>query len=166
MDLFRWFLGEVSDVSCMISTQYFHEQPMEDNGMATFRMHNGATASLHSSMTQWKNLFSFEIFGEDGYVLVDGLGASYGVESLSFGKRDFTAPFSTRTTEYRGGDKSWDVEWKDFAEAVREGRQPTIGGVADGIEALRLTLACYESDRARRFVAMDEIVTASAMKAA
>jgi len=157
IDLFRWFFGEITDVACMTSTQYFSEQPMEDNGMATFRMANGATASLHSSMTQWKNLFSFEVFGEDGYAIVEGLGGSYGTESLTWGRRDFTAPFSHTTIEYRGGDSSWAAEWKEFATAVREGRQPSIGSVADGVEALRITLACYESNRSRRFVKVDDI---------
>lgn len=156
IDLFRWFFGEIQDVSCMTSIQYFTEQSMEDNGMATFRMANGATASLHSSMTQWKNLFSFEVFGEDGYAIVEGLGGSYGTESLTWGRRDFTAPFSHTTIEYRGGDSSWAAEWKEFAAAVRSGRQPAIGTVADGVQALRATLACYESNRTRRFVSVGD----------
>jgi len=41
--------------------------------MAIFRTASGAMASLHASLTQWKNLFYFEVFGEDGYVIVEGL---------------------------------------------------------------------------------------------
>ena len=80
--------------------QYFKEQSLEDNGMAIFRMQSGATASLHSSLTHWKNLFHFEVFGQDGYVAVEGLGASYGTEKLIFGKKDFEAPFNYHITEY------------------------------------------------------------------
>jgi predicted dehydrogenase len=155
IDLFRWFLGEIVDVSCMTSIQYFHTQSLEDNGMAVFRTAGGATASLHSSMTQWKNLFSFEVFGEDGYAMIEGLGGSYGLERLTWGKRDFTAPFSHTTIEYRGGDSSWNAEWRDFAQAVREGRQPTMGTVQDGAAALKITLACYQSNAERRFVTLD-----------
>ena len=155
IDLFRWFLGEIVDVSCMTSIQYFHTQSLEDNGMAVFRMAGGATASLHSSMTQWKNLFSFEVFGEDGYAMIEGLGGSYGLERLTWGKRDFTAPFSHTTIEYRGGDSSWNAEWRDFAQAVREGRQPVMGTVQDGAAALKITLACYRSNAERRFVTLD-----------
>jgi predicted dehydrogenase len=154
IDLFRWFLGEIADVSCMISTQYFKAQPLEDNGMAVFRMSNGSTASLHSSMTQWKNLFSFEVYGEDGYAMVEGLGGSYGVEKLTCGKRDFTAPFSHTTVEFRGGDNSWAAEWRDFTQATREGKQPTMGTVQDGMEALKIALACYRSSSERRFVSL------------
>jgi predicted dehydrogenase len=153
IDLFRWFLGEISDVSCMTSIQYFKTQSLEDNGMAVFRMAGGATASLHSSMTQWKNMFSFEVYGEDGYASVEGLGGSYGLEKLTWGRRDFSAPFSHTTVEFRGGDSSWAAEWQDFAKAANAGRQPAMGTVEDGVEALRITLACYHSSKERRFVA-------------
>ena len=42
------------------------------------------TAPLHVSCTEWKNSFSFEIYGRDGKLHVDGLGGSYGVERLAF----------------------------------------------------------------------------------
>ena len=119
IDLFRWFLGEVAEVACMTGTQYFKDQPLDDNGMAVFRMASGAMASLHTSLTQWKNTFSFEVFGEDGYLTVEGLGASYGTEKLIAGRRDFSAPFQDTITEYRGGDISWREEWKEFAPGDR-----------------------------------------------
>ena len=68
IDLFRWFLGEVAEVACMTGVRFFEKQTLDDNAMAVFRMASGALASVHSSLTQWKNLFSFEVFGEDGYL--------------------------------------------------------------------------------------------------
>jgi predicted dehydrogenase len=152
IDLFRWFLGDIAEVVCMTSQQYFTDQPFEDNAMALFKSVGGSTASLHSSLTQWKNMFSFEIFGEDGYATVEGLGASYGTEQLTVGKRHFTAPFAHTTTEYRAGDSSWAAEWADFSQAVCDGRPLSCGDVYDGYQALRVTLACYESSRTNRFV--------------
>lgn len=152
LDLFRWFLGDIREISCMTSLQYFTKQPMEDNGMVMLRTAAGTTASVHSSLTQWKNLFSFEVFGEDGYAIVDGLGGSYGTETLTVGRRDFAAPFQHTTTEYRGGDPSWGLEWADFVDAMQARRQPENGSVEDGYQALLATLACYESDRTKRFV--------------
>ena len=87
--------------------------------MAIFRMTSGAMASVHSSLTQWKNVFSFEVFGEDGYLRVEGLGASYGTEKLIAARRDFSAPFQDTITEFRGGDISWREEWKEFTRADR-----------------------------------------------
>ena len=155
IDLFRWFLGEIAEVTCMTGTQYFTKQTLEDNGLAVFRTRQGALASLHASLTQWKNQFSFEVFGEDGYVTVEGLGASYGTEKLVFGKRDFNAPFNDHVTEYRGGDISWRAEWKEFKDAIAEGRPP-LGDGEDGLAAMRVALAAYDAEKQRRVIRIDE----------
>jgi len=149
IDLFRWFLGEIVEVSCMSGIQFFREQPLDDNGMAIFRTERRAMASLHASLTQWKNQFSFEVFGEDGYIMVEGLGASYGTEKLVFGKRDFNLPFNDHVTEYRGGDRSWSAEWQEFMSAIREGRPP-IGNEHDGFAAMRVALGAYEAEKQKR----------------
>jgi predicted dehydrogenase len=151
VDLFRWFLGEVTEVVCMTGVEYFKKQVLDDNGMAVFRMHSGALASVHSSLTQWKNLFSFQVFGDDGYLSVEGLGASYGTEKLILGRRDFTAPFQDTITEFRGGDSSWRDEWKEFTQAIAERREP-IGNGHDGLAAMRIALAAYHSEKIGSFV--------------
>jgi len=85
-DLFRWFLGELEEVYGNTST-YFWNMDVEDNAFALFKTSIGQTALMHTSWTQWKNKFSFEIFGESGYLIVEGLGGSYGTETLRIGKR-------------------------------------------------------------------------------
>lgn len=149
IDLIRWFMGEIAEVSCMTAVHYFREQKLEDDGLALFRTASGGTASLHTSLVQWQNLFSFEVFGSDGYARVEGLGAAYGTEHLYLGRRDFSAPFQDHVIQYRGGDISWREEWREFTAAIREGREP-IGGARDGVEAMRVALACYEAERQHR----------------
>jgi len=151
IDLFRWFLGEITETVGMTSRRFFTGQPMDEDGMALFRMDTGATATLHSSLTQWKNLFSFEVFGRNGYAIIEGLGGSYGTEHLMIGKRDFTAPFNESVTEYRGGDISWKEEWKEFTAAISEGREPLGNGI-DGRKALEIALATYESEKTRKII--------------
>jgi len=153
IDLFRWFLGEIEEVACMTAVHYFRKQELDDNGMALFRCAGGATAMMHASLTQWKNLFSFEVFGEDGYVVVEGLGASYGTERLMVGRRDFTAPFRDEVTEFRGGDRSWREEWREFTAAVKEGRAP-LGDGGDGLAAMRVALTAYRAERERAVLAV------------
>lgn len=146
IDLFRWFLGEFREVVGFRETYHWPIEPLEDNAFSLFRTDSGVIASLHSSLTQWKNTFSFEIFGRDGYILVEGLGGSYGTERVTIGRRDFTAPFGDRTIEYRGPDRSWHEEWREFVAAVEGGSQ-ALGSGKDGQEAMRLVLATYESAR-------------------
>jgi predicted dehydrogenase len=153
IDLIRWFMGELAEVACMTATHYFREQPLDDDGFAIFRTTAGGTASLHTSLVQWQNLFSFEVTGEDGYARVEGLGATYGTEMLYLGKRDFTAPFQDQVIQYRGGDVSWRDEWREFAAAIRENREP-VGGAKDGLAALKIGLAAYEAERQKRTLAI------------
>ncbi len=119
--------------------------------MAIFELESGANASLHTTLTQWKNTFQFEVFGDDGYIIVDGLGSSYGTEKLIFGKRDFTGPFSDQITEFRRGDISWREEWIEFTNAIKEGRQP-IGNGDDGLAVMRIALASYESQKTKKMI--------------
>ena len=155
IDLIRWFMGEISEVACMTSTHYFKDQPLEDDGFAIFRTASGATASLHTSLVQWQNLFSFEVFGEDGYIRVEGLGGGYGVEKLYLGKREFDLPFQDTVIQYRGADNSWRDEWKEFSLAIKEGREP-IGSGLDGVQAMRVGLAAYEAERLKRVLDISE----------
>jgi predicted dehydrogenase len=85
-DLFRWFLGELEEVYGNTPT-YFWNMDVEDNAFALFRTGKNQIALLHTSWTQWKNRFTFEIFGEAGYLIVEGLGGSYGTETLRIGRR-------------------------------------------------------------------------------
>ena len=151
IDLFTWFMGEIHEVTSMTGIQYFKNQPLDDNGMAIFRMNTGATVSIHASLTHWKNLFNFQVFGEEGYIEIDGLGSSYGTEKLIFGKRDFEAPFNYHVTEFRGGDKSWSSEWNEFSSAIKEEREP-LGNGYDGLSSLRVALGSYEAEKLGRVI--------------
>ena len=152
IDLFRWFLGEPTEILAMIETNYWNIRPLEDNAFVLLRWPHGQVASLHSTVTQWRNLFSFEITGKDGYGVVAGLGGGYGSEQAILGRRDFSAPFSEQVIEYRGEDRSWHEEWKEFMSAVVQRREPQ-GSAIDGLRALQIVNAAYASDRERKSLA-------------
>ncbi len=151
LDLSRWFLGDFQEVCAMLQTAFWDIAPTEDNAFALLRSQSGAVASLHASWTQWKNLFFIEVFGQDGYIRTEGLGGSYGQEKAILGYRDFSKPFTEEIIEFRGEDRSWLDEWQEFASAIREDREP-LGNGADGLEALRLAEAIYQSTSIGRTV--------------
>jgi predicted dehydrogenase len=150
LDLARWFFGDFSEVGAMLTTSYWPIVPLEDNAFVLLRTAAGQVVQLHASWTEWRNLFSLELFGREGYVRVEGLGGSYGTEIAALGRRDFAAPFSERIIEYRGEDPSWRNEWAAFRAAVVEG-QPPGTCAQDGLAALALVArVCEAADETAR----------------
>jgi predicted dehydrogenase len=107
--------------------------------------------SVHSSLTQWTNLFEFEVYGKKGSLSIEGLGASYGVEKLVVSLHDPTGPFSHQTIEYRGGDVSWKAEWQEMVRAMRDGDEP-LGSGRDGLRAMEIVQGIYDAAKSGRAV--------------
>jgi predicted dehydrogenase len=85
IDLSRWFMGDFPQVAGAAHT-YYWDMPVDDNGFLMLQNRDRKTAFLHVSCTEWKNLFSFEIYGKKAKLHIEGLGGSYSVERLSFYK--------------------------------------------------------------------------------
>lgn len=142
IDLSRWFLGDFTVIDGHAAT-YFWNCPADDNCFLSLRTAAGQTAWLHASCTEWKNLFSFEIFGRCGKLQIDGLGGSYGTERLTFYRMlPELGPPETTAWEYPFPDDSWRLELDDFRTAV-EHRQPPCGGLADAQAALTIVETIY-----------------------
>lgn len=124
IDLSRWFLGDFSDVQGFAHTYYWN-MPVDDNGFLILKNDKQQVAFLHASCTEWKNLFSFEIYGRDGKIDINGLGGSYGVERLAYYKMlPQMGPPETTIWEYPMADNSWDVEFEEFLQDIKLNRQP------------------------------------------
>ncbi len=121
IDLARWFAGDFADVQGRLSTSFW-DMPVEDNAFMSLRARSGAAAWLHASWTEWKNLFSFEVFGRTGKLQVDGLGGSYGPEQLTFYRMlPQMGPPQTSVFNFPGEDHSWEAEIEDFARRIASG---------------------------------------------
>lgn len=146
IDLSRWFLGEFTHTRGYAHT-YFWDMPVEDNGFITLQTAQQQTAWLHVSCTEWKNLFSFEIYGREGKLAIDGLGGSYGVERLSYYKMlPQMGPPETTVWEYPGEDLSWEKETADFLAAIQHGK-PLTAGLQDARAVLGIVDTIYKDSR-------------------
>lgn len=144
IDLARWFLGDFAVIQGFTHT-YFWEMPVEDNAFFLLRTPADQVAFLHATWTEWKNLFSMEIYGRQGKLEVTGLGGSYGTERLAhYHMRPEMGPPDTVIYEYPQSDTSWDLELAEFLEDIRLGREPRPG-LADAQAALRIIEQVYES---------------------
>lgn len=143
IDLASWFLGSFPTVEGHAAT-FFWDMKVDDNAFLSLRTAKGQTAWLHVSCTEWKNMFSLEIYGRDGKLAVDGLGGSYGTERLTYYKMlPQMGPPETQTWEYPAGDDSWAAETRAFAEEIRQGRTPSPG-LQEGIRTLEIVESIYK----------------------
>jgi predicted dehydrogenase len=146
IDLSRWFLGDLTVDYAAVPTLFWDMQA-DDNCFMALRSKSGQLAWLHASWTEWKNTFSFEIFGRDGKVVIDGLGGSYGQERLTFYRMlPQMGPPETTVFNYPGQDQSWRTEFEDFVAAVNEGHRP-CGDILDAVANLAIVGEIYRKYR-------------------
>ena len=132
----------MTDVSGVAGT-FFWDMPVEDNGFVCSKHAGGQVGWLHASCSEWKNLFSLEIYGRTGKLHIDGLGGSYGVERLAYYRMlPQMGPPETTIWEYPGEDSSWTAEFRDFEKAVANERG--VGATLDdAVAALEVVGAVY-----------------------
>lgn len=124
LDLSHWLAGPLPLHSALLRT-HFWETPVEDNaalmlGEASSR--SGPWALLHVSWTEWKNLFSLELYCRTAKIQVDGLVRSYGPQRIRiYGMRPELGPPDLQEIAYPDEDRSWEHEWANFAAAIKAG---------------------------------------------
>lgn len=143
IDLSRWFLGDFCEVQGFAHT-YYWDMPVDDNGFMLLKTEKKQTAFLHASCTEWKNLFSMEIYGRDGKLDLSGLGGSYGIEKLTWYRMlPEMGPPETTSWEYPMADDSWSVEMAEFYDDIRLNRSPPAG-LDDAYAALKIIEQIYK----------------------
>jgi len=149
LDLFLYLGGDFDAVQASVSNLYW-KLDVEDNVFATLENEKtGMAASLHSTMTQWRHLFSLEIFLEKGYLVLNGLKTStntYGDEVLTIARNRTKAPSATWKDEEDitcHTDESWKAEIREFFSAIREGRKVYTGHSGDALKLARIIDEIY-----------------------
>jgi len=156
LDLLLLFCSDFDEVKAFSSNQYWNFD-VEDNVFAIFRNRRGQTASLHSTMTQWRHLFSLEIFLERGYMVINGILSSSGAYTNAYAKEELTvalnrspAPQAKHTHEERlvfDQDFSFAREVDEFVGAIRNNSPIRVGGIEDAEKLMALVGRIYENDQ-------------------
>jgi predicted dehydrogenase len=143
IDLASSFLGEFSTVNGHAAT-YFWNAQVDDNAFLSLRTAGGQTAWLQVSSTEWKNLFSFEIYFKRAKLHIEGLGGSYGMERLHYYKMlPEMGPPETIIYEFPRTDNSWALELDELLEDIRLKRTPHPG-LREGRRVLEIVEEIYE----------------------
>jgi len=153
LDLFIYLSGEFDEVKAYVSNLYW-KLDIEDNVFAILKnTKTGVVASLHSTMTQWRHLFSLEVFLDKGYMVLNGLkttSGTYGDEVLSIAKNRTTAPAATWRDEERiiyQTNTSWRSEIDHFFNAIINDEDITIGSSLDALNVMKTIDMIYKNGR-------------------
>lgn len=149
LDLFLMLADDFEEVQAFVSNLYW-KLDVEDNVFAMFRNRNGVVASLHSTMTQWRHLFSLEVFLEKGYIVINGLltnSGTYGEEIMTVTKNRTTAPTATWSDEKHfrfAVNNSWASEIKHFFDCIEWNKTVQMGTSQDALKLMRLVDKVYQ----------------------
>jgi len=151
IDLSLWFSDDIKSVFSTLSTQYW-EIDVEDNAFLQLKSIKGVDIQLHASWNYRKNVFVFEIYGKDGYLKINGLGGSYGEETLEIGRRNVNGGVpDIETIKYNKEDVSWKEEWSHFKSSIKHEYTP-LGNDIDGAKANKIIDAAYESSSKNKII--------------
>lgn len=146
IDLSRWFLGDLDVAKSFVHT-YYWDMPVDDNAFLMLKSPKDQVAWLHVSCTEWKNTFSYEIYGETGKLHIEGLGGSYGVEKLYYYKMlPQMGPPETTIWEFPFPDNSWNLELEEFIQSIELQKEPE-GNIQDAKKALDIVKRVYDESK-------------------
>jgi predicted dehydrogenase len=147
LDLTHWIAGPLPLHSALLRT-HFWDGEVEDNAALLLGAAEDRTSSwamLHVTWTEWKNMFSLEIYCRTAKLQVDGLVGSYGPQRLRiYRMRPELGPPDTEEIRFGDEDVSWRAEWEHFAAAVTDGAD-MMGGLGDAHYAWSCVEDAYAS---------------------
>ena len=151
LDLFLHFAGDFDEIHSIVSNLHWKMDGLEDNVFAIMRnTESGISASLHSTMTQWRYLFSLEVFLQKGSLILNGLKTSSGV----YGDEELAIKYN------ESGDKSgnirheeiikyetnnsWNSEIREFFDAISENKHISNGNSEQAYQLMEAIDRIYQ----------------------
>lgn len=155
LDLFRFFSDDEFDCLVSYMDAIFWDIENEDNAVLILKSKKGILSTLHSSANQWRHKFLLEMTFENGYINLDGIlssTGSYAPEKLIFGYRDLediskAMGKPNENISHFETDDSWQLELKEFIEAIRGNSVLNHGTLNDAIEIMKLMDSIYENKK-------------------
>lgn len=149
VDLMSYLANGFDGAQAVLSDSFLGIDGVEDNGFITlFSRKSKISASIHSTITQWRYLFSLEIFLEQGSMILNGLRTNsgrYGEEILTI-KPNLKCTAYTNDQEYKYSENSsWRQELDEFISACKQGKQYPFARFDDAVETTKLVDLIYNN---------------------
>ena len=123
LDLMCYFADGFDEVQSIITNNMWNIDGIEDNAFLNlYNSKRNISASLHSTMVEWRHIFSLEVLLERGYVALNGLktpSGSYGKEVLTICDDKHSKSDINKSTiiEFKNNN-TWEKEIKLFFDGV------------------------------------------------
>jgi len=144
LDLVNYFFASPVTKALGVQTDLYWNTGVEDNAFAILQNNAGQVASLHVSLTQWKPLFSLDIYGARGYCSVNGLGKKYGgSEVLTVGIKNKNNIIKEIVINCNpDAENSLRLELAEFVKAIKKKKTSAPGG-QDALAVLKIVKKLY-----------------------
>ena len=140
VDLLRYILGEISQVSAFCNT-VFYRYDVEETGMIMMRFENGAQGVVDTSFSAAGCDLVIEIYGTDGWVWVYN-DSGWKIKLSTNGESQIiSSPF----------EDLYQSQFEHFARCVTHGEKPMVNGL-DGLRTNEILAAAYESNQSGKVV--------------
>jgi 1,5-anhydro-D-fructose reductase (1,5-anhydro-D-mannitol-forming) len=149
VDLMSYLTGGFNGAQAVLSSNTLNITGIEDNGFITlYSTDTKVSASVHTTITQWRYLFSLEIFLEFGSLVLNGLRTNsgrYGDEILTI-KPNFKAPDSLTEQQISYSDNlSWGEEVGAFFAAIKNDSPYEYAKLEDAMQTTRIIDLIYKN---------------------
>ncbi len=142
VDLLRWFSGsEVKTVYAEIGNPFVKDVDIDTAGLVTIEFENGLIATIDASWSRPE-----AVYPTWGHVKMQLVAEKGVVETDAFAQKlnQYSKLTQPNATWVGWGSNSTEAMLDEFFASIKEKRQPSINW-QDGYEALKVTLAAYES---------------------
>jgi 1,5-anhydro-D-fructose reductase (1,5-anhydro-D-mannitol-forming) len=151
LDLLLYFSGGFDKVHSFLSNTCWDIPMIEDNAFIIMKNNkNGIVASMHSTMAQWRYLFSLEIFMQNGSIILNGLrtpSGSYGDEVVNIYDKTLCKEGEKISQEiFYSCDESWDYEVKDFMNCIENDLKVEGGSIQDSMSVMSIVEKIYKEN--------------------
>lgn len=147
LDLARFFLGDVKAAQSRCR-RLFWQADVEDVAVALLESDSGAQVLIQTSLIEWKNKLSIDVFGDRGSLSIEGRMGNYGPQRLIVGRRwawleHGSQAAGDHTETFGDEDTSYSTELRLVVEAFRSG-SPLPADHRDGLAAMKLVDDLYQ----------------------
>ena len=147
-DLIRWFTGsEIKSVFCE-SGELLHHKGIDDTGLVMIELNNGVSATIDCS---WAHHTNYPIWAQVDMQIIGTKGV---IELKAFAQVLHLDDQTNQRFEDIGWNETGDEGLiKEFVQVCATGKTPLVTGL-DGLRALEIALASYESSRTNEMVSL------------